>query len=77
MFYEDLSHKPHVLKQILDSRTKLLRSKQIRHFLKVLKRFVNFKFLKRFRQFKVKWMDKPIKDATCERGNEKERKIYY
>ena len=34
-------------------------------------------FLKRFRQFKVKWMDKPIKDATCERGNEKERKIYY
>ena len=49
---EDLSHKPHVPKQILDSRTKLLRSIEIR-------------------QFKIKWIDKPINDATWERETTK------
>ena len=42
---EEFSFKPHVPEQILDSRTKLLRSKEI--------------WL-----FNIKWMDKPIDDAT-------------
>ena len=45
---EDFSYKPHVPERILDSRTKRLRSKEIR-------------------LFKIKWMDKPIDDATWER----------
>ena len=44
---EDLSYKPHVPKQILDSRTKFLHSTQIH-------------------QFQIKWMDKPVDDATQE-----------